>query len=100
MKHCVVVITMFFHSYLDPSQHTVIYFSVESSPKTKRKCADDREYPDECHDVIFGQMSMLACYCQEPFCNSSNLVFQKNNIPKLSPVRKIGRVLQNVYNIL
>ena len=56
-------------------------WTVESSPRTKRKCADDKEYDDACHDVIFGQMSMLACYCQEDFCNSATLV-SKTDITK------------------
>ena len=55
-------------------------FSVESSPKTARKCADDLIYDNNpnCHDVIFGQMSMLACYCSEDFCNSAT--FQRNTL--------------------
>ena len=60
----------------------VVYniFSVESSPKTARKCADDLIYDNNpnCHDVIFGQMSMLACYCSEDFCNSAT--FQRNTL--------------------
>ena len=53
-----------------------MHFSVESSPGIKRKCADEREYKDECHDVLFGQMSMLACYCKEDLCNSATLASQ------------------------
>ena len=56
-------------------------FSVESSPRTKRKCADDLVYDDACHDVIFGQMSMLACYCKEDFCNTATMV-SKTDITK------------------
>ena len=46
---------------------------MESSPKLKRKCADEREYEDdgECQDVLDGQMSMLACYCDNDLCNSA-----------------------------
>merc|ERR1711981_643815 len=46
-------------------------WTVETSPLTKRKCADDRDYPEECRDALFGQTSMLACYCSDQdFCNS------------------------------
>ena len=46
-------------------------FLVESSPVLKRKCADEREYKDDgaCQDVLDGQMSMLACYCEHDLCN-------------------------------
>jgi len=46
-------------------------WTVETSPKTKRKCADDRKYETKCNDALYGQMSMLACYCKEDFCNSA-----------------------------
>ncbi len=46
--------------------------SVETSPLTKRKCADDRVYETECRDVLFGQLSMLACFCSDQdFCNGA-----------------------------
>eukprot|EP00093_Oithona_nana_P013858 13858.XXX_247224_246558_1 [CDS] Oithona nana genome sequencing. len=47
-------------------------WTVETSPMTKRKCGDERVYEQKCNDVLFGQMSMLACYCSsEDFCNTA-----------------------------
>jgi len=56
-----------------PSSTTSCYksWTVESSPITKRKCADERVYDDVCSDVLEGQMSMVACYCGTDFCNSA-----------------------------
>ena len=49
-------------------------FSVESSPKTKRKCGSKTEVENECKDVLFGANMMLACYCNEhDYCNSTNV---------------------------
>lgn len=47
-------------------------WTVETSPLTKRKCGDERAYANGCKDVLFGQNSMLACYCnEEDYCNSA-----------------------------
>ena len=46
--------------------------SVESSPKTKRKCGSKNELENECKDVLFGANTMLACYCNEhDYCNTA-----------------------------
>jgi len=51
----------------------VFYFqTVETAPKTKRKCGSKNVLENECRDVLYGQNSMLACYCNEnDYCNGS-----------------------------
>ena len=55
-------------------------FSVESSPKTKRKCGSKNEVENECKDVLFGANTMLACYCDDhDYCNAANANDVNNN---------------------
>ena len=57
-----------------------LFFLVETSPKTKRKCGSKNVVENGCKDVLFGPNSMLACYCDEhDYCNKASSSININN---------------------
>ena len=50
----------------------LIYFLVETSPKTKRSCGTSKYVGNKCKDLLFGANTMLYCPCNNTnYCNSA-----------------------------
>ena len=86
IKNIVRILHYMIFGYLNIFTYFLNFFSVETSPKTKRNCGTNKVVEHKCKDLLFGANTMLYCPCNNTnYCNSGGRLHPTNLLQKFLP---------------